>query len=89
MTAVPLPSADDETDEPISVGDCAIDKTRLLSRQCPTCILRLVPPMHTTRIRLRQLVARARGFSGLHRPPFQVALLRQRGSVVAGDPPPG
>jgi hypothetical protein len=39
-----LPSADDETDEQISVGDSAIGKTRLLSRQCPTCVFRPWPP---------------------------------------------
>jgi len=52
MTPVPPPFADDEPAEQASVGDHAIGKTRLLSRQCPTLHLRLGHPMHTTRIRL-------------------------------------
>jgi hypothetical protein len=50
--------------EPLSVGRPVLCKTRLLSRQCATCIFRRGNPMHLAPNRLRQLVAQARGASG-------------------------
>jgi hypothetical protein len=50
--------------ERLSVGDPVLRKTRLLSRQCATCIFRPGNPMHLAPNRLRQLVAQARGESG-------------------------
>jgi hypothetical protein len=44
----------------LSVGDPVLRKTRLLSRQCTTCIFR-GNPMHLAPGRLRELVAQARG----------------------------
>ncbi|MFI9643551.1 HAD domain-containing protein [Micromonospora sp. NPDC051925] len=44
----------------LSVGDPVLRKSRLLSRQCPTCIFRPGNPMHLTEGRLRDLVAEAR-----------------------------
>ena len=59
MTPVPPPFAD-EPAEQVSVGDHAIGKTRLLSRQCPTCIFRPGNLMSLSPGRLHDLVAQAR-----------------------------
>ncbi|HZN73855.1 MAG TPA: hypothetical protein VFC00_19480 [Micromonosporaceae bacterium] len=48
----------------LSVGDPVLRKTRLLSRQCATCIFRPGNPMHLAPNRLRELVAQARGTAG-------------------------
>ena len=42
----------------LSVGDPATGKTRLLSRQCDTCVFRPGNPMHLSEGGLRDLVAR-------------------------------
>ncbi|WJK33160.1 hypothetical protein [Solwaraspora sp. WMMA2065] len=44
----------------LSVGDPALRKSRLLSRQCATCIFRPGNPMHLAEGHLRDLVANAR-----------------------------
>src|SRR5437762_3630702 len=63
-----IPGAGDDTEprdaDLLSVGDPVLRKTRLLSRQCATCIFRPGNPMHLAPNRLRQLVAQARGESG-------------------------
>jgi len=48
----------------LSVGDPVLRKTRLLSRQCGTCIFRPGDPMHLAPGRLRDLVTQARGAAG-------------------------
>ncbi|WP_431895527.1 HAD domain-containing protein [Micromonospora haikouensis] len=59
-------AAPDENDTPpdegwdLSVGDPVRRKSRLLSRQCATCIFRPGNPMHLAEGRLRDLVAEAR-----------------------------
>jgi hypothetical protein len=71
MNAMPEPGdgVDPDDVEPadrarLSVGDPVLRKTRLLSRQCATCIFRSGNPMHLTPGRLRELVAQARGAAG-------------------------
>ena len=44
----------------LSVGDPALGKTRLLSRECATCIFKPGNRMHLAPGRLKQLVAEAR-----------------------------
>ena len=52
-------------DEPqFDVGDHHSRRSRLLSRQCDTCIFRPGNPMHLTPGRLHQLVTDARGSQG-------------------------
>lgn len=46
---------------PISVGDPVTRKSRLLARQCDTCIFRPGNPMHLADGRLRDLVREATG----------------------------
>jgi hypothetical protein len=48
----------------LSVGDAPLGKTRLLSRQCQTCILRPGNPMHLEPGRLRQFLAEAQANGG-------------------------
>ncbi|WP_212825247.1 hypothetical protein [Polymorphospora rubra] len=51
---------DDGYTASLSVGDPALRKTRLLSRQCDTCIFRPGNLMHLADGRLHDLVAKAR-----------------------------
>jgi hypothetical protein len=62
----PTPDHDDpdDTDRGLSVGDPVLGKTRLLSRQCATCIFRPGNLMHLSPGRLRQMVTEARGDAG-------------------------
>ncbi|MER7894278.1 hypothetical protein ABTX15_31175 [Micromonospora sp. NPDC094482] len=62
MQPVPPPDEPDETDvrQPLSVGDPALGKSRLLSRQCDTCIFAPGNRMHLTAGRLRDLVTETR-----------------------------
>ena len=55
MKPTPEPD-DDQTPLPLSVGDPVLGKTRLLVRQCDTCIFRPGDPMHLTPGRLKQMV---------------------------------
>lgn len=48
----------------LSVGDPVLGRSRLLSRQCATCIFRPGNPMYLAPGRLRQLVEQARGAAG-------------------------
>ncbi|MEU5554293.1 hypothetical protein ABZ738_31430 [Micromonospora sp. NPDC047793] len=63
---VVVPAAPDEEDPShaeagdLSVGDPVLRKSRLLSRQCATCIFRSGNPMRLSEGRLRDLVAEAR-----------------------------
>ncbi|MEV0431537.1 hypothetical protein [Micromonospora sp. NPDC050495] len=54
------PSGEGDSDADISVGDRALGKSRLLSRQCDTCIFNPGNPMHLAPGRLRDLVSEAR-----------------------------
>ena len=54
MRSVPEP--DDDTPPRLSVGDPVLCKTRLLARQCETCIFRSGNPMHLAPGRLKQMV---------------------------------
>jgi hypothetical protein len=62
----PADGADlDHASEPqLSVGDTQRSKTRLLSRQCATCIFRPGNPMHLDPGRLRDIVEQVRNGSG-------------------------
>ncbi|MEV0392142.1 hypothetical protein [Polymorphospora rubra] len=51
---------DDGAAASLSVGDPVLRKTRLLSRQCDTCIFRPGNLMHLSDGRLRELVSKAR-----------------------------
>lgn len=57
----PPPEPDEER---LSVGDPVLGKTRLLSRQCDTCILSRGNPMGLVPGRLRDLVDQARASAG-------------------------
>lgn len=48
----------------LSVGDPVLGKTRLLSRQCDTCILRPGNPMHLPPGRLQEMIGQARDDGG-------------------------
>jgi len=63
MNAITAAGEPRDTDR-LSVGDPVLRKTRLLSRQCATCIFRRGNPMHLAPNRLRELVAQARGTAG-------------------------
>ncbi len=52
--------AADDTDPGHNVGDPVLGRTRLLSRQCATCIFRPGNPMHLCEGRLHELVTAAR-----------------------------
>ena len=60
----PAGPPDDERTDRLSVGDPVLGKTRLLARECSTCIFRPGNPMHLSPGRLRQMVAEARGDAG-------------------------
>ncbi|MGW3607799.1 hypothetical protein [Micromonospora sp. NPDC005161] len=62
MISVPDPDSDTEADGSagLSVGDPVLGKSRLLSRQCDTCIFASGNRMRLTPGRLRDLVAQAR-----------------------------
>jgi hypothetical protein len=62
----PLSTGDTRSDDPagLSVGDPDLGKTRLLSRQCDTCIFRPGNPMHLSPGRLHELVEQARAEEG-------------------------
>jgi hypothetical protein len=66
MNDMPDPADDSDRDEPerLSVGDPIHRKTRLLSRECPTCIFRPGNLMHLSPGRLREMVTEARRRSG-------------------------
>src|SRR2546430_5700528 len=64
----------------LSVGDPALRKTRLLSRQCATCIFQPGNPMSLTPGRLRDLVDQART-----RDSFIIC----HETLPYADPPPG
>ena len=53
MTSLPAPA---NAPPPLSVGDPALGKTRLLARQCGTCIFRPGNPMHLAPGQLKQMV---------------------------------
>jgi hypothetical protein len=55
---------DPEQTQRLSVGDPALGKTRLLVRECPTCIFKPGNLMHLTPGRLRQMVTQAHGEAG-------------------------
>ena len=63
MNRMPYQPGRDDLDEPddtsTNVGDPALGKTRLLARQCRTCIFRPGNAMHLRQGRLRELVAHA------------------------------
>lgn len=54
----------DDTGRGLSVGDPVLGKTRLLARECDTCIFKPGNLMHLDPGRLKQLVAEARGDAG-------------------------
>ncbi|MET8837544.1 hypothetical protein ABZV78_27025 [Micromonospora sp. NPDC004540] len=60
MEAVPEPDVEPDADAEISVGDPVLGKSRLLSRQCDTCIFNRGNLMHLAPGRLRDLVTEAR-----------------------------
>jgi hypothetical protein len=60
----PYDDIEPETTQGHSVGDPVLRRTRLLSRQCDTCIFAPGNRMHLTPGRLRELVARARHSTG-------------------------
>jgi hypothetical protein len=67
MDPTPNPPDDGEPDQieaRHSVGDPVLRKTRLLSRQCQTCVFRPGNLMHLHERRLRDLVAEARANEG-------------------------
>jgi hypothetical protein len=55
---------DPEQTQRLSVGDPALGKTRLLARECPTCIFKPGNLMHLAPGRLRQMVTEACGEAG-------------------------
>ncbi|MGH3737563.1 MAG: hypothetical protein ACRDT6_18435 [Micromonosporaceae bacterium] len=59
-----MPSNDDAPDqtpdEPVSVADHDLGKSRLLSRQCDTCIYRPGNPMHLATGQLNKITTEAR-----------------------------
>ena len=57
-------SPDAAVEPRLDVGDHPTRRTRLLSRQCATCIFRPGNPMHLTPGRLHQLVTDARATDG-------------------------
>ncbi|MFC4148050.1 hypothetical protein ACFO0M_17480 [Micromonospora mangrovi] len=59
MEPVPAPDSSDGSAD-LSVGDPALGKSRLLSRQCDTCIFAPGNRMHLAAGRLRDLVTEAR-----------------------------
>ncbi|MFG2043940.1 hypothetical protein [Dactylosporangium sp. NPDC048998] len=59
MDSVPDPEAADTARAPLSVGDPITGKTRLLARQCDTCIFRPGNRMHLDPGRLKQMVDEA------------------------------
>jgi hypothetical protein len=62
------PATTDRPDEQptadLSVGDPVLHKTRLLARECDTCIFKPANPMHLEPGRLKQLLTQARGEAG-------------------------
>jgi hypothetical protein len=57
----PADQPDDERPDRLSVGDPVLGKTRLLARECDTCIFKPGNLMHLNPGRQRRLVAEARG----------------------------
>lgn len=56
----PMPDTDDDAVPPrFSVGDPVSRRTRLLTRQCDTCIFRSGNPMHLPPGRLKSMVEQA------------------------------
>ena len=55
---------DDERAGRLSVGDPVLGRTRLLARECATCIFKPGNLMHLSSGRLRQMVTEARGYAG-------------------------
>ena len=66
MNGITEPDGNIEPDDSaeLSVGDPVLGKSRLLSRQCDTCIFRPGNLMHLESGRLRDLVAEARAREG-------------------------
>jgi len=64
----------------LSVGDPVLRKTRLLSRQCATCIFRAGNPMSLAAGRLRDLVDQAR---------TEGSFIICHETLPYADPPPG
>ncbi|MBQ1050822.1 hypothetical protein KBX50_20400 [Micromonospora sp. C51] len=66
MDSTSHPADEPDADRParLSVGDPHLRKTRLLARECATCIFRPGNPMHLEPGRLRQMVTAARGDAG-------------------------
>jgi hypothetical protein len=64
MKPMPPDHDPDDTGRGLSVGDPVRGKSRLLSRQCTTCIFRPGNRMHLDGGRLRDLVAQARAAEG-------------------------
>jgi hypothetical protein len=58
------PDAEPDGEPPLSVGDPVLRKTRLLARECDTCIFRPGNLMHLAPGGLKQLVAEARDRAG-------------------------
>jgi len=56
----PDPNRSDDASHDSNVGDPVLGKTRLLSRQCDTCIFRPGNHMHLREGRLRDLIAETR-----------------------------
>ena len=59
MDSLPDPELPDTAPPPLSVGDPVTGKTRLLARQCATCIFRPGNPMHLSPGRLKSMVEQA------------------------------
>lgn len=60
MDPMPADRDPDDNSRGLSVGDPVLGKSRLLSRQCATCIFKPGNQMHLREGRLRDLVAQTR-----------------------------
>lgn len=89
MELLPDPDSDttDIAGEGLSVGDPILGKSRLLSRQCDTCVFAPGNKMHLAPGRLRDLVAEARSrdpsSSATPRSPITSTLKPSRRSAAA------
>ncbi|MFG2064031.1 hypothetical protein ACGFIK_21725 [Micromonospora sp. NPDC048871] len=66
MNSTPHPGNEPDSDSParLNVGDPDLRKTRLLARECATCIFKPGNPMHLAPGRLKQMVTTACGDAG-------------------------
>ncbi|MFE0527120.1 hypothetical protein ACFW0V_05925 [Micromonospora parva] len=66
MDSTSQPADEPAIDRParLNVGDPVLRKTRLLARECATCIFKPGNPMHLDPGRLKQMVTAARGDAG-------------------------